>query len=55
MKKGQYNDGVALGGGVSVSGGPASSGGMRPSPSSGGPIQIDLEGWRPVDGICRSK
>jgi hypothetical protein len=55
MKKGQYNDGVALGGGVSVSGGPTSSGGMRPSPSSGGPIQIDLEGWRPVDGICRSK
>ena len=55
MKKGQYNDGVALGGGVSVSGGPMSSGGMRPSPSAGGPIQIDLEGWRPVDGFCRSK
>jgi hypothetical protein len=55
MKKGQYNDGISLGGGVSVSGAPASGGGMRPSPSAGGPMQIDLEGWRPVDGVCRSK
>jgi hypothetical protein len=55
MKKGQYNDGVALGGGVSVSAGPMAGSGMRPSPSAGGPIQIDVEGWRPVDGVCRSK
>ena len=54
MKKGQYKEGVAIGGGVSISPGPA-SGGMRPSPTSGGPIEIDVEGWRPVDGVCRTK
>jgi hypothetical protein len=55
MKKGQYKDGVALGGGVSISPGPTSGGGMRPSPTAGGPIEIDVEGWRPVDGVCHTK
>ena len=55
VKRGQYKEGVAIGGGVSISPGPMSGGGMRPSPTSGGPIEIDVEGWRPVDGACRTK
>jgi hypothetical protein len=55
VKKGQYKEGVAIGGGVSISPGPSSGAGMRPSPTAGGPIEIDVEGWRPVDGVCRTK
>src|SRR5262245_58637505 len=51
MKKGQYNDGVSIGGGVRVS--PAPVGGMG-SPTAG-QIQIDVEGWRQIDGSCRSR
>jgi len=49
MKKGQYLDGVNIGGGVRVS--PGSSGGGIPSPGAGQP-QIDLESWRVVPGGC---
>ena len=55
VKKGQSKEGVAIGGGVSISPGPSSGAGMRPSPTAGGPIEIDVEGWRPVDGVCRTK
>jgi len=51
MKKGQYNDGVSIGGGVRIA--PAPVGGMS-SPTSG-QIQIDVEGWRQIDGACRSR
>ncbi|HJZ76652.1 MAG TPA: hypothetical protein VKE51_33180 [Vicinamibacterales bacterium] len=51
MKKGQYNDGVNIGGNVRVSPGPA--GGIS-SPTAG-QIQIDVEGWRQIDGACRSQ
>lgn len=55
MKKGQYKEGVAIGGGVRVMPGPSPTGGggMRvdTNPSQ---IQIDVEGWRPVAGSCRS-
>src|SRR5262245_14545283 len=51
MKKGQYNDGVSIGGGVRVA--PAPVGGMG-SPTAG-QIQIDVEGWRQIDGSCRSR
>jgi hypothetical protein len=53
MKKGQYKEGVSLGGGVTVSAGSPPGSGFG-SPSAG-QIQIDVEGWRPVDGACRSK
>jgi hypothetical protein len=49
MKKGQYLDGVNIGGGVRVS--PGSSGGGIPSPGAGQP-QVDLESWRVVPGGC---
>jgi hypothetical protein len=49
MKKGQYADGVNIGGGVRVS--PGSAGGFR-DPAAG-QIQIDVEGWRPAAGECR--
>ena len=52
MKKGQYRDGVAIGGGVRV--GPGPTGGGLGSPV-GGQIQIDVEGWRPVDGVCPTR
>src|SRR6266446_6502952 len=42
MKKGQYNDGVNIGGGVRVSPGPTGPSGRFPSPA-GNQIQIDVE------------
>jgi len=48
MKKGQYLEGVNIGGGVRVSGG---TGGGIPAPGAGQP-QIDLESWRVVPGGC---
>jgi len=51
MKKGQYNDGVNIGGGVRIS--PAPGGGIG-SPTAG-QLQIDVEGWRQIDGTCRSQ
>jgi hypothetical protein len=51
MKKGQYNDGVSIGGGVRISPGPA--GGVG-SPSAN-QIQIDVEGWRQIEGACRTR
>ncbi len=52
MKKGQYLDGVNLGGGVRMSGAPA--GGGLPSPTAGLP-QLDVESWKPIAGGCRTK
>jgi hypothetical protein len=49
MKKGQYRDGVSIGGGVTVS--PGTSAGGRPSPYSSQAF-IDVEGWRQLDGGC---
>jgi hypothetical protein len=54
MKKGQYNDGVNIGGGVRIAPGPSGSGGFSSSPASN-QIQIDVEAWRPIDGVCRSR
>jgi len=53
MKKGQYNDGVNIGGGVRISPAPSGPGGML-SPA-GNQIQIDVEGWRQIEGVCRSR
>lgn len=53
VRKGQYKDGVNIGGGVHVSAGSPGAGGMRPGLGSG-PIQIDVEGWRPLAGACPS-
>jgi hypothetical protein len=51
MKKGQYRPGgVGLGGGVRVE---APNGGGLSSPTAG-QMMIDIEGWRPVVGDCRS-
>jgi hypothetical protein len=55
MKKGQYGpEGVAIGGGVRISPGPAPNGGLSVG-STTRQILIDLEGWRPVAGECRSR
>jgi hypothetical protein len=51
MKKGQFNDGVNIGG-VRISPGSASPGGLG-SPTAS-QIQIDVESWRQVVGACRS-
>ena len=52
MKKGQFVEGVNVGKGVRISPGPANGG--LPSPAAG-QIQIDVEGWRPLDGSCATK
>ena len=54
MKKGQYHDGVNIGGGVRISPAPSGPGGMLSSPA-GNQIQIDVEGWRQIEGVCRSR
>jgi hypothetical protein len=49
MKKGQYQpDGVAIGGGVRITSGSAPTGGGVSQ------IMIDVEGWRLIEGGCRS-
>ena len=55
MKKGQYTQGVAIGGGVRVMPGqsPASGGGMGPAPTTPQNF-IDVEGWRLATGNCPS-
>lgn len=52
MKKGQYRDGVDLGGGVRIGPGPGAG---RASSPVAGQIQIDVEGWRPIEGSCPSR
>ena len=53
MKKGQYVEGVNIGGGVRVSPGPNGVGvGMSAATSQ---IQIDVEGWRQIEGACRTQ
>ena len=54
MKKGQYNDGVNIGGGVRVSPGPTGPSGRFPSPAAN-QIQIDVEGWRQIEGACPTR
>jgi hypothetical protein len=55
MKKGQYKpDGVGIGGGVRVAPGPSAVGGSLGNPGAG-QLQIDVEGWRPAVGECRSR
>jgi len=53
MKKGQYQEGIAIGGNVRVSPGTAGPGGM-PTAGSGQSF-IDVEGWRQTEGSCPSK
>ena len=55
MKKGQSRpDGVGIGGGVRIAPGPAPGGGVSGNPNVR-QILIDVEGWRPVVGDCRSR
>jgi hypothetical protein len=55
MKKGQFKpDGVAIGGGVRIAPGPSPVGGSLGNPGAG-QLQIDVEGWRPAVGVCRSR
>jgi hypothetical protein len=52
MKKGQYMEGVNIGGGVRVSPSGGAGGGI---PGPAGHPQIDLESWRPVPGGCGTR
>ena len=54
MKKGQFKEGIGIGGGVRIMPGSSAAGGMGPRPGAGHP-EIDVEGWRPVAGFCRSQ
>jgi hypothetical protein len=55
MKKGQYLEGVNIGGGVRVMPGMSPSGGSMMNNPTAYQISIDVEGWRPVTGACRTK
>jgi len=54
-KKGQFEPGgISVGGGVRIGPGPGGPGGALGSPVAG-QISIDVEGWRPIAGDCRSR
>jgi hypothetical protein len=54
-KKGQYKpDGVGIGGGVRIMPGPGPSGGLAGN-AGVSQLFIDVEGWRPVAGVCPSR
>jgi len=53
-KRGQHKpDGVAIGGGVRVSPGPGYTG--LPGSPVASQTEIDVEGWRPVEGRCPAR
>jgi hypothetical protein len=54
MKKGQFKEGIGIGGGVRIMPGSSPAAGMGPSPTAG-QAQIDVEGWRAVAGFCRTQ
>jgi hypothetical protein len=56
VRKGQYKEGIPIGGGVRIGPGPAPGGGVGMSVNATpNQIQIDVEGWRPLAGACRTK
>jgi hypothetical protein len=56
MKKGQYKpDGVTIGGDVRIAPGPAPMAGGPSSALAPNQIFIDVEGWRPIVGECRTR
>ena len=56
IRKGQYGpDGVGIGHGVRITPGPSPTGGSLSSVPNFSQILIDVEGWRPVVGHCRSR
>jgi hypothetical protein len=52
MKRSQFRDGVAIGGGVRISPGSPSAGGLGGPAPAGGQNFIDVEGWRQIMGSC---
>ena len=54
MKKGQYKEGINIGGGVRVSPGTSPTSGSLGTPTPG-QILIDIEAWRQVDGACKTR
>ena len=55
VKKGQYQEGVSLGKGVRISPGSAPRAGAMAVDPTSSQTMIDVEGWRPVVGACRSR
>jgi hypothetical protein len=55
MKKGQFREGVNIGGGVRIMPGASPSGGSMIGNPTAYQVQIDVESWRPIVGDCPSK
>ena len=55
MKKGQYPQGIAIGGGVRITPGTATASGSRPANTVASPNNIDVESWQPSVGNCPSR
>jgi hypothetical protein len=53
MKKGQFREGVNIGGGIRIS--PGSSPGAGRVGATTSQTFIDVEGWRPADGACPTR
>ena len=52
MKKGQYSEGINVGGGVRVTPGTGSPSGNRPAYENTSVNYIDVESWQPAAGSC---
>ena len=55
MKKGQYNEGINVGGGVRITPGIGNSPGSRPAYENAPVNYIDVESWQPSAGNCPSR
>jgi hypothetical protein len=55
MRKGQYKEGIDVGHGVRIMPGASPTSGTMAANMNPNPIQIDVEGWRPIMGSCKTK
>ena len=55
MKKGQYKEGIDVGHGIRVSPGSSPTGGGLQATMSPTMMSIDVEGWRPIQGYCKTR
>ena len=55
MKKGQYPQDIAIGGGVRITPSTGAASGSRPANTVASPSYIDVESWQPSVGNCPSR
>ena len=54
VRKGQYREGINIGGGITVTPGTTAGGASVMRNPTAYQIQIDVEDWHPLEGACRT-